>query len=167
MTFAKPVKLKQTTNRDPLTRSERSQRMRLVQAKGNKTTETRFCAAMSSLGINGWRRHPMIHGSPDIGFNRERVAVFLDGCFWHRCPTCARRYPRSGRSYWKPKLDRNGVRDRAVGRKLRREGWLVVRIWEHSILESPRKCVLSLDRVLKRRRGTLGERSQAKSTVRQ
>lgn len=66
----------------------------------------------------------------DVAFTRWRVAVFLDGCFWHRCPEHGST-PRANDRYWGPKLDRNVTRDREVDRRLRKAGWTVVRIWEH------------------------------------
>lgn len=67
---------------------------------------------------------------PDLVFAKKRVAVFLDGCFWHCCPTHGS-LPTRNRSYWEPKLQRNVRRDRETDRRLEAEGWTVVRIWEH------------------------------------
>ena len=72
---------------------------------------------------------------PDIAFTRRRLAVFVDGCFWHRCPDHGRR-PRANASYWEPKLRRNVERDRADTESLEACGWTVVRIWEHEDLQS-------------------------------
>ena len=70
---------------------------------------------------------------PDIVFTRQRVAVFVDGCFWHRCPHHGN-VPRSNGGYWTQKLKRNQVRDAYVSAELRTAGWTVVRIWEHEEL---------------------------------
>jgi DNA mismatch endonuclease (patch repair protein) len=67
---------------------------------------------------------------PDVVFTRQRVAVFVDGCFWHRCPEHGSD-PRANSDYWEPKLARNVERDKAVDRALSHAGWKVVRIWEH------------------------------------
>jgi DNA mismatch endonuclease, patch repair protein len=67
---------------------------------------------------------------PDIVFPRAKVAVFVDGCFWHRCPIHGS-VPKSRRDYWEPKLQRNAARDRDVDRRLRATGWSVIRVWEH------------------------------------
>jgi DNA mismatch endonuclease (patch repair protein) len=72
---------------------------------------------------------------PDVVFTRAKVAVFVDGCFWHSCPQHGTT-PRSNRDYWEPKLARNAYRDRANSEALRRSGWRVVRIWEHEDLDS-------------------------------
>src|SRR6516165_9974111 len=67
---------------------------------------------------------------PDIAFTARRVAVFVDGCFWHACPQHGRN-PSVNEWYWAPKLRRTVERDRAADAALTAEGWLVVRIWEH------------------------------------
>lgn len=67
---------------------------------------------------------------PDIVFTKARVAVFVDGCFWHSCPDHGRA-PKSNTGYWGPKLRRNVDRDRANDVALAHAGWTVVRIWEH------------------------------------
>jgi len=70
---------------------------------------------------------------PDFVFARQRVAVFVDGCFWHCCPEHGQT-PKANAGYWRPKLDRNRRRDRDVTLALKSDGWIVVRVWEH---ESP------------------------------
>ncbi len=70
----------------------------------------------------------------DIAFPGARLAVFVDGCFWHRCPEHATE-PKANRDFWRAKLDRNVARDREVDRALRNAGWRVVRIWEHESVE--------------------------------
>jgi DNA mismatch endonuclease, patch repair protein len=77
---------------------------------------------------------------PDIVFTRARLAVFIDGCFWHACPIHGNQ-PRANTDYWGPKLARNVARDRAVDAALAAAGWQVLRVWEH---EDP---VASADRV--------------------
>jgi DNA mismatch endonuclease (patch repair protein) len=78
---------------------------------------------------------------PDVVFTRARVAVFLDGCFWHGCPEHGSA-PGSNASYWAPKLARTRQRDQQADRLLRDAGWLVVRIWEHEPLEDAEARVL-------------------------
>src|SRR3954447_14965887 len=72
---------------------------------------------------------------PDLAFPRTRVAVFIDGCFWHRCPEHGNS-PRANSDYWTPKLDRNVARDRDTDRRLAALGWTVIRAWEHESPES-------------------------------
>jgi DNA mismatch endonuclease (patch repair protein) len=81
---------------------------------------------------------PLPLGRPirvDVVFPKQRVAVFLDGCFWHSCPTHGT-LPVTNQSYWVPKLARNKERDRDDTRRLVQAGWTVVRAWEHESVES-------------------------------
>ena len=107
--------------------------------KGNRRTDTRpevaVRSALHARGIRFRKDHPIpIPGrrapKADIAFPRQRVAVFIDGCFWHLCPVHGRQ-PSSNQQYWGPKLRRNVERDHAVGEALRSAGWRVVRAWEH------------------------------------
>lgn len=83
---------------------------------------------------------------PDVVFTRGRLAVFVDGCFWHCCPVHGN-LPQSNTSYWHPKLDRNVKRDRAVDQALRASGWTVLRAWEH---EDPEEIADRVEEVLER-----------------
>lgn len=67
---------------------------------------------------------------PDIVFTRRRIAVFVDGCFWHRCPDHVT-FPKSNADWWFEKLQRTVERDRAANEALRRAGWTIIRVWEH------------------------------------
>ncbi len=79
---------------------------------------------------------------PDIAFTARRVAVFVDGCFWHCCPQHGSQ-PANNTWYWKPKLERNVERDRAADAALTAAGWSVVRVWEHESLEAAVAAVVS------------------------
>ncbi|WP_244620614.1 very short patch repair endonuclease [Methylosinus sporium] len=74
-------------------------------------------------------------GKPDLIFTRARLAVFVDGCFWHGCPLHGIQ-PKSNQGYWGPKIERNRARDRQVMQQLADLGWLSLRFWEHEIKES-------------------------------
>lgn len=134
---------------DVFSPAKRSDVMSRIRGKGNKTTELALAAAFRRAGIKGWRRHVVIklalgprlaqrEGSahlrvrPDFVFRRERVAVFVDGCFWHRCPLHSK-IPANNREFWEKKLSRNVVRDKFVDRELKKAGWRVWRVWEHSL----------------------------------
>src|SRR5439155_5230684 len=106
--------------------------MAAIRSRGNKDTELRLAAILRTHGITGWRRHQPLPGRPDFVFRRERLAVFVDGCFWHGCPKHGRN-PSSNRAYWLPKLRRNRQRDLETTRELRRLGWRVLRVWEHDL----------------------------------
>ena len=103
--------------------------MARIRGSGNAATELRMIALFRAHGITGWRRKQRVFGKPDFVFRRERVAVFVDGCFWHGCPRHATQ-PRTRAAYWAAKFSRNKARDREVTRTLRRAGWTVLRVWE-------------------------------------
>lgn len=117
---------------DWLTREQRSRNMSSIRSKGNRTTEARFAALLRAQHISGWRRHGRLSGKPDFVFPQRRVAVFIDGCFWHGCPRCYK-LPRDNRRYWRRKIAGNRLRDRRNARLLRATGWRVLRFWEHSL----------------------------------
>ncbi|UBH05869.1 hypothetical protein K8P10_001380 [Leucobacter sp. Psy1] len=77
----------------------------------------------------------------DIVFTRQKIAVFIDGCFWHGCPEHAT-YPKSNKDYWLPKLARNIERDRETDTVLCEAGWNVIRIWEHVVPEKAARLIL-------------------------
>jgi DNA mismatch endonuclease (patch repair protein) len=75
---------------DVFTQKKRSEVMSRIRGKGNEKTEVRLAKLMRKAGIRGWRRHLPIPGRPDFSFRQQKVAVFVDGCFWHGCPRCFR-----------------------------------------------------------------------------
>ncbi|MHB1237746.1 MAG: hypothetical protein ACYCY7_09300 [Gallionella sp.] len=106
--------------------------MSLIRSRGNKATELRLIEIFREHGIIGWRRNQPLLGKPAFTFRRERVVVFVDGCFWHGCPKCYQR-PSSNRKFWDAKVEANRKRDRFVNRELRNLGWHVVRLWQHQL----------------------------------
>ncbi len=137
--------------------------MAAIRSRGNKATELKLAAILRAAGITGWRRHQPLPGRPDFTFRRARLAVFVDGCFWHGCRWHCR-MPSSNRPYWQKKITRNSRRDRATNKLLAKAGWRVLRIWEHS-LDSPRavvaKIISELSAGLKPCKGTLGLHERA------
>ena len=117
---------------DVYSQAERSKLMAKVRSKGNKNTELRLMAVFRRHGLTGWRRHRPVFGHPDFIFPAEKIAVFVDGCFWHGCPKHYRAPSQNG-EFWAGKLLRNRTRDRLVTRTLTKKGWKVIRIWEHAL----------------------------------
>src|SRR4051812_11074315 len=103
------------------------------QVKGRDTsTELRLRRALYAAGVRGWRCHRAdLPGKPDLVFGPKRVAVFVDGAFWHGHPT-KWWHGRCG-PYWDAKISRNMERDREVDMKLRDAGWRVVRLWDFEV----------------------------------
>lgn len=117
---------------DVFTAAKRSEVMSKIRGRGNKKTELALIALFHRHGITGWRRNQKVFGKPDFVFWKVRVAVFVDGCFWHGCPRHGR-VPDSNRDFWEKKLRINKRRDREVTRALHNQGWKVMRIWEHAL----------------------------------
>ena len=132
---------------DFITKSQRSALMSSIKGKANKETELCLAALFRQYGIKGWRRHYRISGKPDFVFTKARLAIFVDGCFWHGCPWHYRR-PTSNQKFWDTKFTMNRKRDRRVNRELRDNGWQVMRIWQHQ-LEKPEKIIKIVKHVLK------------------
>jgi DNA mismatch endonuclease (patch repair protein) len=110
---------------------KRSSVMSRIRGSGNRDTELRMIKLFREHQITGWRRNSRVYGKPDFVFPRERVAVFVDGCFWHGCPKPKHApLPKSRAEWWQTKLAGNRRRDRNVTRALRNAGWTVVRVWE-------------------------------------
>jgi DNA mismatch endonuclease (patch repair protein) len=117
---------------DVFTESKRSEVMGRIRGKGNKDTEIALIKIMRKHGIHGWRRNQQIFGKPDFVFRDARLAVFVDGCFWHGCPKCYNR-PVNNRDFWDEKKIKNKKRDQKVNKTLKSLGWRVLRIWEHEL----------------------------------
>jgi DNA mismatch endonuclease, patch repair protein len=117
---------------DKLSRQERSRNMSHIRS-ADTAIEVTLRRALWGRGARGYRVHPKsVHGKPDLVFTRWRLAVFVDGCFWHSCPECFVA-PSSNQDYWGPKIARNVERDGEVSAVLEESGWRVLRIWEHEI----------------------------------
>jgi DNA mismatch endonuclease (patch repair protein) len=128
---------------DVFTAEKRSVVMSRIRASGNRDTELRLVRLLRESGIGGWRRNKKVFGKPDFIFPSRRVAIFVDGCFWHRHPGCRFCYtPKSRMEFWLPKFERNIARDRLVTRTLRRADWKVVRIWECQLTSKKASYVL-------------------------
>jgi DNA mismatch endonuclease (patch repair protein) len=139
--------------RDPLSKAERSVLMGRVRNRGNKSTEQIVEQGLSCTNINGWVKHPkFILGCPDFYFPNLRLAIFVDGCFWHSCPKCGR-VPKSRVAFWSAKISDNRRRDSRIRRRLRSSGFHVLRIWEHELRRS--LWLTRIERTLARLQGSL------------
>jgi DNA mismatch endonuclease (patch repair protein) len=133
---------------DVFSASKRSEVMSRIRGTRNKDTELRLIQIFRTNGIIGWRRGSKLAGKPDLVFPKLKLAVFVDGCFWHGCPKHAT-WPKTRAAFWLAKITGNKARDRRVNRALRERGWVVVRIWEHELKKRDEaKLVRKLRRVL-------------------
>lgn len=134
---------------DVFTKAKRSEVMSSIKSRGNRSTEWKLRARLISAGITGWKIHVRdVFGKPDIVFQLDRVAIFVDGCFWHGCNKC-RSIPTSNRQFWVQKIENNRKRDREVTRQLKKEGWTVLRFWEHQLNKEPLKCLTDILLILR------------------
>jgi len=136
---------------DIYTRAQRSALMARVRGRGNATTEGALAVLLRGQRTSGWRRQQVVRGRdalgepfrvrPDFVFRARRLVVFVDGCFWHGCPKHGTR-PKGNAAFWRAKFRRNQERDRRDTRNLRRAGWKVVRLWEHTLRAKARPALL-------------------------
>ena len=130
----------------------RSENMKAIRSGGNRTTERRLVSLLANGRIEGWRIRPRnVLGKPDFVFRRKRVAVFVDGCFWHGCPHCGH-IPKTNKVYWRAKISKNKRRDRYISRALRNKGYSVVRLRECDLRLRPAASLMRIRRVLQKAR---------------
>ena len=116
--------------------------MSSIRSSGNTATEAWLIGFFRRHRLRGWRRKVRLTGSPDFVFPRLRLAVFVDGCFWHGCKRHGS-IPATNRTFWTRKLALNSRRDKKVNRELRVAGWTVVRIWQHELAPRNVRCLLA------------------------
>jgi len=136
------------------TSAETRRRMR-AQAQRDTKPELAVRKLLFARGYRYRLSRPAIKGlrcRPDFIFPRERVAVFVNGCFWHVCPEHGT-WPANNAAWWRAKLEGNVARDRRIDQTLRSHGWVPVRLWEHEPAESAAETVIA---VLRKRRGDVG-----------
>lgn len=114
---------------DVFDKEKRSDIMRHVRSKKNKSTELRLIEIFKKNKIKGWRRNYPVKGHPDFVFQEKKVAVFVDGCFWHG-HDCRNTRPSDNQEYWQRKRERNIRHDLEVTALFEARGWTVLRIWE-------------------------------------
>lgn len=113
---------------------------------GGTRLENRFCLELENREIKNFQRNDKsLVGCPDIVFASSKIAIFIDSCFWHGCPIHLR-MPSSNQDYWRAKINHNVTRDKIVTKQLKQNGWIVIRIWEHSI-KNPRSLKWWVSRV--------------------
>jgi DNA mismatch endonuclease, patch repair protein len=127
------------------------QRQRCMSAVKNRNTklEVLFKKALWAAGFR-YRLKSRLPGRPDLVFPKQKIAVFIDGCFWHGCPKHGT-MPRTNTAFWKAKIGRNKKRDTVVKQELTRLKWKTFRLWQHDLKGSPEKCVKKLEKFLKKR----------------
>lgn len=108
---------------------KRSEIMKAVRSKGNKSTEQRLIQLLKENHITGWRRNYDVKGHPDFVFLKQKIAIFVDGCFWHG-HDCRNTRPKDNGEYWVKKRERNMKHDNEITELFESRSWTVLRIWE-------------------------------------
>lgn len=128
---------------DNLNRVQRSYCMSRIKSVDTKP-ELAFRKYIWEKGLKGYRLHKNIKGKPDIFFAKKKIAVFIDGCFWHKCPICFRK-PKSDNEYWNKKIINNKRRDKQISKELEKQNIIVVRFWAHEIKNTINECYKHLN----------------------
>ena len=127
---------------DTVSPQERSRIMGNVKARGNKSTELKLIKLFKDYCITGWKRNYPVKGKPDLVFLPQRVAIFVDGCFWHGCEDHCR-IPLGNKNFWLAKISRNKERDIEITTDFQERDWKVIRIWEHELNSENSIAVMS------------------------
>lgn len=114
---------------DVYSKVKRSEIMSHIRSKGNKSTELKLIEIFAEMGIRGWRRNYDVKGHPDFVFPKRKIAVFVDGCFWHG-HDCRNTKPAENIDFWKTKQQRSIEHDKEITELFQRRNWTVIRIWE-------------------------------------
>ncbi len=125
--------------------------MAAVRSRENSTTELPLGKLLWAAGLHGYRKQWKVAGKPDFAWPGRKIAVFVDGCFWHGCRRC-KSLPRTNTAFWRNKIETNRARDRRVNRRLRRQGWIVLRFWEHAVKRAAQRVVLKIAAAVHARR---------------
>lgn len=129
----------------------RSQLMSRVRSRANRTTELRVLTLLRQYRIVGWRRNYKLLGKPDFVWPGVRLALFVDGCFWHGHECGRNLTPKNNAEFWEEKIQKTRSRDAAFRRSLRHQGWAVVSVWECELARTPAACTKKIQAALARR----------------
>lgn len=121
---------------------KRSEIMKKVRSRNNKSTELKLIQVFRENSIKGWRRGYPVKGHPDFVFLDKKIALFVDGCFWHG-HDCRNTRPADHAEYWAKKRERNIRHDKEVTAMFEQRGWRVIRIWECELKKKNRELLLS------------------------
>lgn len=132
----------QRDGRAPLPDSENTSKVMSANRGKDTGPEILLRKALWANGVRGYRVHPKgLPGKPDIVFTKHRLAILVNGCFWHRCPYCKPSTPKSHTSFWNEKFERNIERDSKVISGLHEKGWRTIVVWECTIRSDVQKVV--------------------------
>jgi DNA mismatch endonuclease (patch repair protein) len=136
--------------RSPQPKSEAVSKVMSANKAKNTAPEIRLRQALWGAGIRGYRLHyKKIPGKPDMAFVSKKTAIFVHGCFWHRCPNCSYELPKTNSAFWQSKFEKNIVRDKRKSKDIESLGWNVLTVWECEIEKDIQKIVVSVKKLLR------------------
>ena len=127
---------------DVLTPEQRKKNMSAIKGKNTKP-EMKIRKMLWAEGVRGYRVHYDLPGKPDIVFPKKKIAIFIDGCYWHKCPECFI-VPKTNTEFWMNKINGNVERDQKITKELEDLGWTILRFWEHEVRKDAEKVVNEL-----------------------
>jgi DNA mismatch endonuclease (patch repair protein) len=133
---------------DVLTPAQRKLNMSRIRGK-NTGPEAKIRKMLIAEGIRGYRLHFRLPGKPDIVFTKKKIAIFIDGCFWHKCPVCFQE-PETRKEFWMKKIQSNVDRDKKVNKQLEDDRWTVLRFWEHDVRKNPDTIVKKISETIEK-----------------
>lgn len=134
-------------NGDVLTPEQRSKCMSHIRGKDTKA-ELQLRKALWNEGLRYRIHYKILPGKPDIVFISSRLAIFVDGCFWHGCPIHFK-FPNTNKEFWNRKINGNITRDQNINEQLKNMGWNVMRVWEHEIEKEIDSIVVRIKKLVK------------------
>ena len=130
--------------------NEKQRKYNMSRIKGKNTgPEVKLRKMLFARGVRGYRIHYDIPGKPDIVFVKKKIVIFIDGCFWHKCPVCFQE-PETRKEFWMKKIQSNIDRDKKVNEQLKDEGWTVMRFWEHDVRKNPDAIVKKISEIIEK-----------------
>lgn len=136
--------------RAPIPKKESTSRVMSANKAKNTKPEMILRKMLWHSGLKGYRLHwEKVPGRPDIAYPKRKVAIFINGCFWHRCPHCNLPLPKSNIEFWRNKFNKNKERDKRKEQALKKVGWKVFTIWECTIKKDPDKVIKEVKKYLK------------------
>jgi len=124
---------------DTVSKKKRSEIMRAIKSKDSKI-EVEFRKALWKAGFRYIKNPAKYFGKPDLVLKKYKTVIFIDSCFWHGCKNHCR-LPATNKKYWVEKIERNKKRDKEVNQYYKKEGWQVLRVWEHEMLKNFDKTI--------------------------
>lgn len=134
--------------RAPIPEKESTSRVMSANKAKDTKPELTLRKALWKNGLRGYRLHwKKVPGRPDIAYSKKKIAIFVNGCFWHRCPYCNPSTPKTHKSFWLNKFKKNIERDQRKVKELRELGWKVITVWECQIKKNVVHCALKIGKI--------------------